>query len=107
MTETSDSFFSYRPVLEALKEMTSVPLAQDIVLLTPIGKRPSYLPRHVCMPCDFGGLECNLDAWQNDNIVESTTLDQSQVTALYQALSSHVTLIQGPPGCVQDLYHCL
>ncbi|KAL7484059.1 hypothetical protein ACHAW6_009716 [Cyclotella cf. meneghiniana] len=98
MTETSDSFFSYRPVLEALKEMTSVPLAQDIVLLTPTGERPSYLPRHVCMPRDFGGLECNLDAWQNDNIVESTTLDQSQVTALYQALSSHVTLIQGPPG---------
>jgi hypothetical protein len=98
MTESSDSFFSYRPVLEALKEMTSVPLAQDIVLLTPTGERPGYMPRHVCMPHDFGGLECDLDAWQNDKIVESTTLDKSQAAALYQALSSRVALIQGPPG---------
>eukprot|EP00804_Cyclotella_cryptica_P021863 CCRYP_000836-RA/>CCRYP_000836-RA protein AED:0.40 eAED:0.12 QI:0/0/0/0.5/1/1/6/0/1669 len=98
MTEASDSFFSYSPVLEALKEMTSVPLAEDIVSLTPTGERPSYMPRHVYMPSDFGGLECDLDAWQNDHVVESTSLDKSQATALNQALSSRVALIQGPPG---------
>lgn len=98
MTEASDSFFSYRPVLDALQSMISVPLAQDIVHLRPKSERPNYLPQHVRMPSDFGSFVCNLDEWSNDNIVESTTLDDSQATALSLALTSRVALIQGPPG---------
>ena len=47
MTEASDSFFSYRPVLDALKSMISIPLAQDIVHLRPTKERPSYLCRNI------------------------------------------------------------
>ena len=98
MCETSDSFFSYRPVLEALQQMTSVPLAQNIVSLEPTIARSHYLPSQVRMPLDFGGLVCNLDEWSDDEIIKSTTLDSSQATALHLALTSRVALIQGPPG---------
>ena len=98
MTEASDSFFSYRPVLDALKSMISIPLAQDIVHLRPTKERPSYLPRHVSMPSDFGSFVCDLDRWSNDDIVDSTTLDNSQAKALHLALTSRVSLVQGPPG---------
>lgn len=97
LTEASDSF-SYRPVLEALKDKTSVPLAQDIVLLKPTTERPSYLPQNVRMPFDFGSLACNLEEWSNEQVVESTSLDISQTAALKLALTSRVALIQGPPG---------
>ena len=98
MCEASDSFFSYKPVLEALKQMASIPLAQNIVSLQQTNERPSYLPQQVRMPSDFGGLLCSLDKWTDDRIIESTTLDTSQAKALHLALTSRVALIQGPPG---------
>jgi hypothetical protein len=101
MTETSDSFFSYRPVLGALKQMKSVPLADDIVYFNPHGARPSYLLQFCIMPSDFGGVQCNLDKWSGKKIVECTSLDDSQAEALHQALTSWATLVhQGPPGYV-------
>ncbi|KAL7552460.1 hypothetical protein ACHAWF_015711 [Thalassiosira exigua] len=99
MTESSDSFFSYKPVLQSLQAMASVPLANDIAHLAPTAERPAYLPSTVRMPEEgFDGIECNLDDWSNDAIVNATTLDASQANALRLALTQRVALIQGPPG---------
>jgi hypothetical protein len=98
LIEVSDSFFSYRPVLESLQTMISVPLSQEIVHLERFPQRPNYLPRTVKLPSDFNGIEVDLDDWSNQSVMQSTTLDESQSRALGMALTSRVALIQGPPG---------
>lgn len=97
LIEVSDSFCSYRPVLESLQTMVSVPLSRELVHLERHRDRPLYLPRIVKLPSDFNGVEVDLDAWSNETVIQSTTLDESQSTALGMALTSRVALIQGPP----------
>ena len=98
LIEVSDSFFSYRPVLESLQAMVSVPLSQEIVHIERHQDRPLYLPRTVKLPSDFNSVEVDLDDWSNQSVMQSTTLDESQSRALGMALTSRVALIQGPPG---------
>jgi hypothetical protein len=98
LIEVSDSFFSYRPVLESLQSMITVPLSQEIVHIERHPQRPLYLPRIVKLPSDFNSVEVDLDDWSNQSVMQSTTLDESQSTALGLALTSRVALIQGPPG---------
>ncbi len=50
------------------------------------------------LPSDFNGVEVDLEAWSNESVMQSTTLDESQSKALGMALTSRVSLIQGPPG---------
>ena len=101
LIEASGSFFSYRPILQVLQRMTEVPLAEEIVLARSYGERPLYLPSTLKMPNtdSFGGYDCDLDSWNMDHLVKSTSLDKSQACALRHALTSRVALIQGPPGC--------
>ena len=100
MVEASDSFFSYRPVLEALRGFSSVPLSKELAYLKPSFERPSYIPSKVLMPKtkSFNGFECDLDNWSLAKVMASTSLDKSQADAVYHALTSRVALIQGPPG---------
>ncbi len=98
LIEVSDSFFSYRPVLESLQSMISVPLSRELVHVERHHERPLYLPRIVKLPTDFNGIEVDLDAWSNESVMQSTTLDESQSIALGMALTSRVSLVQGPPG---------
>ena len=98
LIEVSDSFFSYRPVLESLQTMVSVPLSQEIVHIERHHDRPLYLPRTLKLPSDFNSVEVDLDDWSNQSVMQSTTLDESQSRALGMALTSRVALIQGPPG---------
>lgn len=98
LVEVSDSFFSYRPVLESLQSIISVPLSRELVHIERHHERPLYLPRIVKLPSDFDGVEVDLDAWSNESVMQSTTLDESQSIALGMALTSRVSLIQGPPG---------
>ena len=95
MTETSDSFFSYRPVLGALKDEICAFSWWYCVF------KSSWWLQFCIMPSDSGGVQCNLDKWSSKKIVECTSLDDSQAEALHQALTSHAALVhQGPPGYV-------
>ncbi len=98
LIEVSDSFFAYKPVLESLRSMASVPLANELVHLRDNGLRPEYLPSSVRLPASFNNLECDLENWSHSSVVEQTTLNESQSKALHLALTSKVALIQGPPG---------
>ena len=100
LVEISQSFFTYKPILETLQGMDSVPLESELVHATPTGVRPQYLPREVTMPHDkyFHGFKCNLDNWSTEDVVDNTSLDHSQAEAVRHGLTSQVSLIQGPPG---------
>lgn len=100
LIEASGSFFSYKPVLSALQELSSIPLAQELAYLNPSTDRPDYLPAQMLMPKtpSFKGFCCELDGWSNQKIIDNTSLDESQADALRCALNSKVALIQGPPG---------
>lgn len=94
LVEVSGSFFSYKPILSALQNMSSIPLARELVFLDASGGRPSYIPPRV----KINNTYFDLDDWSNDKVIESMSLDKSQVEALHHTLMSRVALIQGPPG---------
>lgn len=99
--EASKSFFSYQPILQTLQCMEGVPLMDELVGLgTSTNNRPSYLPERVILPQgeNFRGYICDLDNLSSSDLADSTSLDLSQAEALYHALTSKVSLIQGPPG---------
>eukprot|EP00955_Chlamydomonas_euryale_P117408 366472-Chlamydomonas_euryale.AAC.3 len=80
LLQVSTSYFSVFPLLNALKDMTAVPLADAIVH----GQSSSVedgVPRDVV-----------------DEEVAASKLDQSQQHAMRHALTKSVALIQGPPG---------
>ena len=99
LIEASSSFFSYIPVLNALKDMQTIPLNNELVFSN--HSKQNYLPQHVTMPQDekfFKGYVCDIENWSTEAIVNATSLNESQANALRNALTSKVSLIQGPPG---------
>jgi hypothetical protein len=103
LIEVSSSFVTYRPILKSLQEMTSFPFVEEIChLRSPGSTGPlDYLPGELKMPNDkiCAGHNLNLrSATVIEDILSSTTLDESQARALHHSLTSRLTLIQGPPG---------
>ena len=95
--------FSFEPVLAVLKEMDSVPLAQEIIFWSP--GTPSAAPRN------SGALSHIANAITSNLSVDlralldfptSICLDKSQAKSLVAGLTNPVSLIQGPPG---EHYH--
>jgi hypothetical protein len=103
MIEASKSFFAYEPVLKALQSMDRIPFTCELIeLRSHHSNRPTYLPNTVNFPSDenFHGYTCNLVGVPSpQDVVDRTSLDISQAKAVCQALTSRVSLIQGPPGC--------
>jgi hypothetical protein len=101
LIEASNSFFAYRPVLQSLQSMHTVPLAEELVLMRASGQPPDYLPNELHLPRDpcFSSYRCNFgDGWDPDDTTKKTSLDRSQADALHHAFTSRVAAIQGPPG---------
>lgn len=92
--------FSFEPILQTLKEMTTLPLSSELlfwdkesVLIGPsnvnsrLKKLISVLKAH---PHD--------DLQNHLSTSKSVVLDQSQHVSLISALTQNLSLIQGPPG---------
>lgn len=77
MFQASTSFFSYRPVLERLLDMTEIPFQDQLAFQ----KQPDIL-------------------LSEDPVIDSDAFsgDHTQIEALKQALTRNVSLVQGPPG---------
>jgi hypothetical protein len=100
MIEASKAFFAYRPVLQCLQSMHTVPLADELVLMRSSGP-PDYLSDEWRLPPDpgFSSYQCNFgDGWDPEDVTKKTSLDRSQADALHHAFTSRVAAIQGPPG---------
>ena len=99
MIELSRSFFSYKPVLRALQNMSTVPFSSEIISYQS-ERLVSYLPSKIAFPnkAPFNGYIIDLLSVDLESIVNNTSLDISQAKAVRHALTSRVALIQGPPG---------
>jgi hypothetical protein len=100
LIEASKSFFAYKPVLQSLQSMYTVPLAEELVFMRS-SERPDYLPNQMRLPSDpgFSSYRCNFgDEWSPEDVTKKTSLDRSQADALHHAFTSRVAAIQGPPG---------
>jgi len=108
------SFFAYRPILEALKQVAHLPIRLKNYLSASPQKNidsPIYLSEGQTL--DFSVLllpesrknpqvkrffsRVDVSRFPFD-LEEHTTLDRAQVAALHSALTKELVLIQGPPG---------
>jgi AAA domain len=98
LVEISQSFSTYEPILSAIQSMQEVPLMEELVHYS--HTKPNYLPSKLNLPNDefLKGATLDLQAWDTEQILKSTSLDVSQIDALHHTFTSRVSLIQGPPG---------
>lgn len=94
------SWFAYEPVLERLKQITELPLQNELLMLTDVGG-PAAKP---FMPTDemrsFAKL-CRENSAQKKVVSvagREYRLDEAQAGALAHALENALSVIQGPPG---------
>jgi hypothetical protein len=101
MIEASSSFFAYEPILKSLQLMTSIPFVEEMCEKSSGSTgNLDYLPPQVRLPKNSicNGHLCDFLSWSADDVLANTTLDISQVDALYHTFTNRVALIQGPPG---------
>ncbi|KAJ7494732.1 P-loop containing nucleoside triphosphate hydrolase protein [Mycena galericulata] len=97
LVQIDTAVFAFEPVLKALQEMKSMPLAPELLFWSAddILRNPSSSPTHIISAltsnprCDVGRLL---------NTPKSIVLDASQAKSLLSALTQKVSLIQGPPA---------
>ncbi|KAF8206569.1 P-loop containing nucleoside triphosphate hydrolase protein [Mycena galopus ATCC 62051] len=97
VVQIDTAIFAFEPVLRALQEIKSMPLAHELLFWSVDGilRKPSSSPTPIIDAlasnprCDVGRLL---------NTPKSIILDSSQATSLLSALTQKVSLIQGPPG---------
>jgi hypothetical protein len=104
MVESSTTYFeAYQHVLKALQglDINHFPFAKYLISCNPSIQPPSYVrPKdnyRFSNVFDGGKTNfCVLDEWPINEI--ETSLDDSQMKALNQALTKELSIIQGPPG---------
>ncbi|KAJ6576430.1 hypothetical protein DFH09DRAFT_1149320 [Mycena vulgaris] len=97
LIQIDTAVFAFEPVLKALQEMRSMPLAPELLFWTPddILRNPSSYPRSI-IDALTSNPRCDLQFLLNT--AKSIILDGSQAASLLSALTQKVSLIQGPPG---------
>ena len=102
LVEVSKSFFSYKSVLRALQQMDRIPFSDELLSATTAseGSPSEYFGDEVVFPDDknFKRHRCVLSELSTADMAAHTSLDESQAQAIRHALTSRVSLIQGPPG---------
>lgn len=97
LVQIDTAVFSFEPVLKALKEITSMPLAHELVAWEPgsVSIPPQQLPHGVIE-------SLRRDPQQDLKTIidspKSIILDNAQAQSLLSGLSQRVSIIQGPPG---------
>ncbi|KAJ4487682.1 P-loop containing nucleoside triphosphate hydrolase protein [Lentinula aciculospora] len=92
--------FSFEPILKAIKELSTIPLASEILFQD----EDSVLMGPKNVDCKLQTLISTLRAHPKDdlqtylNTAKSIVLDESQHASLLSALTQNMSLIQGPPG---------
>ncbi|EPQ56100.1 P-loop containing nucleoside triphosphate hydrolase protein [Gloeophyllum trabeum ATCC 11539] len=89
--------FAYEPVLQALKEMTTLPMSQELLSFdeeSAITVAPAP-PHHIVSAIESSPLR-DLQSLLGTN--SSIKLDEAQSRSLLSGLTQSVSLIQGPPG---------
>jgi hypothetical protein len=98
MIQMSSAFFAYRPILESLQRMCSLPFAEEI--LNNLDPKPvSYFNQLSYLYEEFDkGTSCTdfgpMLRLPNPKLM----LNSSQIEAIKLCLKSRVALVQGPPG---------
>ena len=90
LIQTDTSLFAYRPFLEALKQMSSLPFAEELLMGSETRRRPEYFD----LNDDLFIENCIRELEKGDGF----DYDDSQKDAIQRALTSRVSLTQGPPG---------
>ncbi|KAL2214304.1 ATPase protein [Sarocladium strictum] len=94
------SWFAYEPVLERLKQITELPLQNELLMLTD-AEGPAANPFKPTDEIRNFANRCREHAAQNKAISvagKSYVLDEAQAGALTDALLNALSVIQGPPG---------
>jgi hypothetical protein len=95
--------FAYEPVLNRLQERVDLPLAEELLDLSPKNRTPEspLIPELVMK---------QLKESSDNNVkhilksAKDIRLDPSQMSSLIAGLTQALSLIQGPPGAIQVLY---
>jgi hypothetical protein len=88
--------FAYQPVLEGLKDITELPLQQQLLDPTSTYAELDNGPRMAALVSKLRSVANAEDVVLN--IDETTSLDQSQRASLLNAVTAPLAVIQGPPG---------
>lgn len=104
LVQIDTAVFSYEPVLKALQQITSMPLATELVQ----GESPELPPNPPTSIIDALRQNPSQDLKDLIQCPKSVVLDDAQARSLMSGLTRRVSIIQGPPGKFNELvYHQL
>ena len=97
LIQIDTAVFSYEPVLRAPQEITTTPLAPELVTWQ-AGASLGSPPRSPFFVIHVMRTNSQQDLRQVINTPKSIILDQAQAASLLSGLTQRVAIIQGPPG---------
>ena len=101
LVQIDTAVFSYEPVLKALQQVTSMPLATELAQ----GESPEPPPNPPTLVIDALHQNPRQDLKDLLHCPKSIVLDDAQARSLMSGLTRRVAIIQGPPGMWQSSHH--